>query len=1195
MSTQTLFVPINVQAMVVNEEARKGRNFQRWKMDYSVLNSHGSPSPNTFSGNTALDWNDNPDANGVYLHWTLPDALKTGVQQSTGALQYPLVPNRWLIVRYSGEIDKRIATAWIVESDFLDNNEGTSTYIDPDSKDQVDVTLIGRKVDLSSWSEQASKDLFLTTVGTGDLTFSAYQPYNENVFSIHDPLDDIATDTLSYMVAGWYSDSTKDLLSSVTDPATFLEIIDQLNWEVEGADDVVASVSVYHGMCYGIEWDKFGPVLESKPETASIAVGNTAIDAMAAYIEHQAAGDESIDTELLEAFQYNLLPLMDQPNGPDLLYQAIHQAWYGKKKGGYEFVIARENASGNNSSNIIPAAYLDKADPNLEPDWLFTLNQDQLNYDEAYRVLQSLQWNLYRMWWTKGKFDNIGGAKQLRLKEHDGDFSDEVFEQQLDPEYPGSLAQQVQQQALLVTGLYAKLPKGASKDELRQSILDYASNNNIAEGYVLKRTEKAPFFLANDPAVLISGAKASEPLVSDEALTCRLKEQLISGLSFDDKTVDVSMMNGTIPMVDLANVPNVPAELLEEFFFLDATDATMIAAIALEDKSDETISSLSAQMEAHEDMTGTLPDMDLSSWKQPWSPMYLLWTVEYYPIAHDKDGKDNWRFDGARYLLNEQLEEEDELPSHVILSGTSLLTPQTGFSFKRKLDDYRQKHPGLDDQALTNIEDFISDTDDWDLLSQTLDGFMGQLTSRHNAFNVVPVGNDPTLPLIGGIHSPAPILGPIPEPMGGWPTTDFQPYRSGQFCFRELMLVDRFGQSLQLTTSQTYLELKPVVSPDMRPEQTVLQEEPYRFIQVPPRLLQPARLNFDFIASTDDSQLINLNSGVNPVCAWILPNHLDRALACYDPAGLYLGELTVITNDQDQKEVVWQPGEGTEFTTVELITNSFPHLGQMLAAIIAKGGDAFNNFYQVIDETLWVVDPLGSRDDQNLSVLIGRPLALTRCRLKYELHGPAVTDPSWQYTFKQAPAAFTEYHFPVRLGELKLRNDGLIGYFEGSNYDQFNSVHIPEGTLVPLSPPYNQKIQEGNFIDLTFQEDSEVYLTLLMDPRASVHATTSILPSKLLDIPTKFVDSALGNMAINIKVGPVLAGLTAVIDDQNNTSETMLIPQPAENNGTWTWKELEGTSWTDYPIQSPDDSVTLSNSNPELRTGTLRLTQDGND
>ena len=987
------------------------------------------------------------------------------------------------------------------------------------------------------------------------------------------------------MVAGWYSDSSKDILASATDQATFSEILTQLNWAVDPSEDQYASVSVYQGLCYGIDWDPQGPAPESKPETAAIAVGNTSIDAMTVYIDHQADGDESIEPGLLEAFQYNLLPLMDQPNGPDLLFQNIHTAWFGKQKGGYAFVISK-SPDQSGQPGAIPATYLDHTDPNLVPDWLYTLNQDQANYDQAFRELRALQWNLYRMWWTKGKFDNLGEAKRDRLKSQDAAFSDLTFEQALDPNVRDSPAWLVQQQAQQLADLATKIPHGTTKEALEQSVTDYAQSHDIAAGYVLQRTAKAPFYQANDPTLLISGAKAHAPLVIDEALQCRFEDQLISGINFQN----MSIAGGEgIPSVDLSNIPVSLGGLIREFFFLDPNDAYMIP---VGDAAEQ--EQLNEQMAAHEGLIGTLPALDLNPWQQPWSPMCLLWTVEYYPIPHDDAGTDNWTFNGYRYVLNEQ-DQDEEQPEPILLSGTTLLTPKTGFNFKKKLDEYRQKHPDLDEEALTNLEAFISDTDSWDLLSQTLDGFTMQLASRYNSLNVVPTGNDPIAAMIGKNYTPVPLLGAVPEPFTGWPRSDFQAYRSGQFCFRELMLVDRFGQSLQLTTSQTYLELKPVVCADMQPTQTVLPEEPYRFIQVPPRLLQPARLNFDFVAATDDSQLINLNSGVNPVCAWILPNHLDRAIACYDPAGSYLGELTVVTNEQDQQVVVWEPAIGAAYPTVEAIGTTFPHLGQMLSSLVAKGPEAFNNFYQVIDETLWVVDPLGARDDQNLSVLVGRPLALTRCRLQYELDGPAHTDPTWQYTFQTAEVEFVNYHFPVRLGELKLRNDGLIGYFEGTNYDQFNCVHLPEG-LVSLSPPYNVPIKEGNFIDLTFQHNSDAYVTMLMDPRASVHATTSILPAQLLELPRNFVDPALGNMAINIKVGPVLAAMTTQTNDQQVATETLLIPQPAENNGTWSWQELSGTTWNGFPIQSPVQTVTLSNVNPELRTGVLQFTQqEGNE
>ncbi len=1183
--------------MVVNDNVRKAKNFQRWQMNYRNLSSYASPMPDAFSGNTAVNWNNDPSANGVYLHWTLPHALRTGVQSNeTGITEYPLVPNRWLIVRYSGAHAARTATAWVVESDYLDADNGTSSYIDPTSKDKLSVTLIGRKVDLSNWSEEKSDDLFLTAIGAGSVTFSAYQPYNENVFSIHDPLTGVGDSTVSYMVAGWYSDASEDILAAVKDQKGFTELLEKLNWKVDPQIEQLCSVSVYHGMCYGINWNQAGPLPSSnQPETATIAVGNTSIDALTALISKQAGSNTSISAELLEAFQYNLLPLLDQPNGPDLLYRAIHKAWFGRYKGGYEFIIVKAPADQNGASSQVP--YPDTpvvwTDSNLNPKWLFTLNQDQANYDKAFREWQSLQWNLYRLWWTKGKFDSIGATNQKRLYDMDNEFADATFEKELDVSSKGSLAYQVQQQSLAVAQLLSKIPHGDTQSALEKSIETYADANNLPDGYILKRYNKDAFYKANDPTVLISGSKASEPLVDDNVLTCRFESQLISGLKYKTNTINGSSMKGKIPVVNLDKIPVIPVALLNEYFFLDPNDATMISTIALEDSSAETISALTSQMEAHTGETGTLPAINLTSWQQPWSPMFLLWTVMYYPIAHDVNSEDNWSFDGLKYNLSSKNMPEIT-PLDFIISGTTLLTPQSSFNFKKRLDEYRKKHPNLDASELKTLEDFITSTDDWDFLSQSLDGFMQQLICRDNKSNVIPAGTDGTAALIGSNNSIVPLLGSVPEPFQGWPTSDFQSYRSGQFCFQELMLVDRFGQALQLASTDTYLQLKPVIASNMKPVYTVLSQEPYRFIELSPRILQPARLNFDFISATDNSKIINLHSGVNPVCAWVLPNHLDKSIVCYDPEGICLGELRVITNDLAKKVVNWQFAPNSAYTTLAEITTAFPHLGEMITALIAKGPDAFSNFYQVIDETLWMVDPLGSRDDQNLSVLIGRPLALTRCRLKYELDGPAVEDPSWENTFekKDLKADFINYTFPVKLGELKFRNDGLIGYFTGSNYNEFNCVHLPtDGTVTPVSPPYNVQIKEGNFIDLTFEDSSEIYLTMLIDPRASVHATTAILPSKIVELPAKFIEPALKSMEINFNVGPILAGKISQIDKQQDSETSyVLIPKPSEKNGTWSWIELNNSNWVNYSIQSPSTKANFSNLKPVIKSGNIKFT-----
>ena len=53
---------------------------------------------------------------GFHLHWQLPKALGKGTQEADEQPQFPTVPNRWLVMRRGGSLEKQ---AWVVESDYL--------------------------------------------------------------------------------------------------------------------------------------------------------------------------------------------------------------------------------------------------------------------------------------------------------------------------------------------------------------------------------------------------------------------------------------------------------------------------------------------------------------------------------------------------------------------------------------------------------------------------------------------------------------------------------------------------------------------------------------------------------------------------------------------------------------------------------------------------------------------------------------------------------------------------------------------------------------------------------------------------------------------------------------------------------------------------------------------------------------------
>src|SRR5262245_20867238 len=207
-----LIVPIDVKAMVHNNPATP---FIRGAVNYGKLASFLDPSPAPFQNEGGDDFSHNTAHHGVYLMWTLPKGLRHGSQQAGGRFTFPFVPNRWLVVRLLRAEDAAPATppaaaAWVVQSDYVNASDGASAYIDPNSTTAIAPTRIGRKVSVTAaapWQEPAAAAPFLTAVAESNPAFAAYQPFNENVFSLFDDLatQNIGSASLSYFVLGWYA------------------------------------------------------------------------------------------------------------------------------------------------------------------------------------------------------------------------------------------------------------------------------------------------------------------------------------------------------------------------------------------------------------------------------------------------------------------------------------------------------------------------------------------------------------------------------------------------------------------------------------------------------------------------------------------------------------------------------------------------------------------------------------------------------------------------------------------------------------------------------------------------------------------------------------------------------------------------------------------------------------------------------
>jgi hypothetical protein len=215
---------------------------------------------------------------------------------------------------------------------------------------------------------------------------------------------------------------------------------------------------------------------------------------------------------------------------------------------------------------------------------------------------------------------------------------------------------------------------------------------------------------------------------------------------------------------------------------------------------------------------------------------------------------------------------------------------------------------------------------------------------------------------------------------------------------------------------------------------------------------------------------------------------------------------------------------------------------------------------------------------------------MVRSRVQFELDGLAIPDPSWQFTFPQPPppGVLASYEFAIELGNVAQLDDGLIGYFVEDTYTRFNVVRASGAVESAYLHPIGE---DGNYLYLPFDGTTQTKLSLLVDPRAPVHATTSILPDVSLALPPQFVDAALEAMDVTFRLDGVLTDqqIAAPTGTGNGGTTTILLPLPDEKVGTWAWVEKDPGGWTTYPTAPNDAAARLSEVPPALRRGLLQL------
>lgn len=1152
-------------------------------------------------------------------------------------------PTRWLVLRIidpttmvpAGVVPE--VQGWVIESDRrrsindlgpeIDLQVDVSPFIKPGTDvnipEQAEV-FIGLKEDADKWTEKGDNTqgvdrVKLSLLNSGNNLFADYQPHNSNVFSMLDNFGYTGADgnpayltaaTASYYVIGWHSDATKDPLYMTPPPpppppaptrgdrlsSLQMQFTDPKNasvppWTLE----TTSSRIICHGAIYTVLWDA-----ANKPKhvpadihsdllnsTLPISIGTTPLDALLAYIRaHVSKADPEIANLERDLIALQTL-LIAQEAGVDAHHEAcdvLLNSNYSRQSGGKHFHLSGGDAGIEPLDNV--------------KDALATLNQTQFAADLLGRALKRKRWDMFSWWWRYisdiAPDTAMYNSKATELTTTIGQYE---------------------------TQLHALQKLIANPDP----VLKDAQPGVLGSG----------FFQGKDPTLLVGGIESGWPTDYLDKLFVRLDTQVVSG-------TPVMMPKGWTDYVS-AVIGNMPGQL-------------KTAAIAL--SNEFLLLKADGGAKPTPPPTGTVLPLyhdqgayvDNPIWRdrwndmQPWFPLFMEWEAEYTHVPYEL-----WSLEerpstvpGNPATVRYGIKDKTVLSSQPAItedrrsvSGRVLILPQPNFSLATKVKQLFTNTP-------TTILDPIISPDERIVL----------LAQLHKlAFLSAPLSGltDHLLTLIQGTHmkpnlrqpggfAPTPIAGAITAGTGGGfkglqldyiagesdltpygkfvqallpGYASFKPATHGQLRFTKLNIIDKFGQAIHALDPRPSKTAPPPLYPclsdyyapqmlDGNIANTIVQDAAgfCEFVQLPPAINQPARLNAAFITADKDGTWHPATEWENPIWGWIVINFADHGLQLFTQDGTFYREARLGGPTGESTTPAWLPFAPPD-TPVDT---------KQLDALVAR----FHNdptylkgFVAMINSSLNHAPAAPNAYAEFLSSLVGKPLALVNMGWSLELASDEYIN---QSTFNNTTLPLKllgkgGYQFPVKLGDKDRVYDGLVGYCKMGedgqelDLDTIYTYFLPgekPGKPPPPPPPPLKLIDTSDFplfepfyvspagtVDaITSEWNSAMTLFgAIVDPFTAVHGYSSLLPVTELKLPNWTWQKAMEHMTAFFRMGPVL--VTKDVSDYQkeyrlvkNYDPSNVIPGsavgiPAGGVTEWSWLQ----PYIDTTVKEEDGRV----------------------
>ncbi|KAJ8107184.1 hypothetical protein ONZ43_g6815 [Nemania bipapillata] len=830
-----------------------------------------------------------------------------------------------------------------------------------DIKGQAEV-FIGRKTPLADWvpGNYPSSDKpppSMSLLRSGNQLFADFQMHNSNVFSMLDNFEYVDSERqtqylsqakASYYVLGWHWEDSVDPLWNSTSSTAHGASLDTLFMRMQGVDtqnpgdwaDWLDEKGALHALCHGamydVTWDESKKPATvpadqynariNEPKQAAVSVGTTPMDALISYCHARTSENENEDVNKLEEDILALETLLHaRDDGVEAQREAKNTVYnwsFNRSPGGLHYHLS--GGEDDNNTNNQP----------VEPEQsvilkLRELNQKQGLLDSCGTTMKQYRWNMFSLWW---KFmSDVGNS------------GDETNDDTVAKMNASKAA--VEALSAKIDGLQSRM--GELQDEINSLLAppDDGSENLLATA---KPASLPVFYRANDPTVLIGGIPSGWPLDYLDKVAVRSQFQTIS-------VEDASSLPDDFQKFSTLLQDRLPAVLKAPINAL-VTEFYAIQPGSNSDPGDK------FYPQFHDQVTSDKRWRDQWGDRQPWFPLYVEWEAEYTHVPFDY-----WKLDEhtARVSAPEMVRYGITVPSPEgqnppplwealatelkdkgfdtrVLSGRVLILPQPSFSLGAKITQlFDNTPPDILDGYLTEAErdNLRENISQLSYLSSPLSGFTSGMVTMAEGSHIKPenkiVNNgvesissieDAEVPkagftassigLIQGQSASTPYAATVNFQDTQW--CPFKPVTHGQFRFRKLNIIDKFGQSLVPIDQNPRVDgpppLYPCISDFYEPQtiklndqdyaNTVIQDNPAQneFIQLPPQINQNVRLNANFVKrlADDPDQQQSGASGLatwrpaseweNPIWGWVITNYADYGIQLFLPDGTFYRE-----------------------------------------------------------------------------------------------------------------------------------------------------------------------------------------------------------------------------------------------------------------------------------------------------------------